>query len=700
MMLSITVVTVTISCVLLILPAMPCAAGETEAGGVLEEPLASILKDIVSEDINLSKQAIERVQKLGMDGVRQLVRLMPQLGEGKDGSIRLAIHRLSMAFAAKDRVKERKELSMTLCELLKTDLPNWAKRFLIEQLQIIGGEEAVESLSAQLADEELAESARQALQANPSEAALKALREWLPKAKGDLRVGIINALGERGDLKALKLLMGEAKSADENVRSAAFEALGKLGEIAALDLLLNGLKDGNARVRRSALSGLLMMSERLMLSGRKGDAVKAYCEALKLVSDSRGRRALLTHIVPIADMSAIEPLVMCLSDPDAHVRTTAMNCLSNMKGEDVSRVLSKLMVKADEKQRALLVLIMGARKDKVAMDALKAASTDKSDAVKVAALHALGRLEDRALEGTLLNAASSEIDEIHEIALKAYLELARRRVNEGDSTGAVKMFVAALKMARTAELVREALAGVAALTSEEAIKLVEGLLTDASVGVDAMRSYALIAVKLAEAGQKERAEQMLLKLSQMSLPRDIANNVVATLRKLRPELDLASMRGFITSWWIIGPFEGTDIDAVFSPEKEVNLGATVKVDGIELKWERHRTNDIDGFVDLGALLKPNQNVTAYMYAEIEVESECDALFKFGSDDSIKCWLNGKLIHRYPQPRSPAVDQDVVKVHLRPGINTVLLKVINFGGGWCATLRITDVEGRPLKFKQK
>ncbi|MCS7254180.1 MAG: HEAT repeat domain-containing protein [Armatimonadota bacterium] len=688
---------VTLLC-LFFMPMMKlCAAGETQ---VLEEPFVSILKGITSEDIKARMSAFERVRKLGMDGVKQLVHLMPQLGEGKDGGVRLAIHGLVTTFMAKGFERERKELSVTLCELLKTDLPKWVKRFLIEQLQLIGGEEAVNTLSAQLADEELAESARQALQANPSKAALDALREWLPKAKGNLRIGIINALGERRDLKALKLLMTEAKSKDADVRCAALEAVGRLGNIIASDLLLNGLKDSDTRVRRSALSGLLVMGEHMVSSGLKGEALKAYCEALKLVNDSRSRRALLTHIIPISDESAVESLATCLNDPEPHVRTMAMNCLREMKGEGVSSALSKLMDKADERERALLTLILGARKDKAAMNALKAAANDKSDAVKVAALHSLGKLEDRALEGTLLNAATADIEEIHEIALRAYLALARKRLNEGDSIGAAKMFMATLRTARNVELLREALVGIGETPVEEAIKLVEELLTDASVGVDAMRSYALIASRLAEAGQKERAEQMLLKLAGMSLPRDVANNVVAILRKLRPELDLAAMRGFVTSWWVIGPFAGTDIDAVLPPEKRISLDEAVKLDGVELKWQRHRTADIDGFVDLMALFKPNQNVTAYMYAEIDVENECDALFKFGSDDSIKCWLNGKLVHRYPQPRSPAVDQDVVKVRLQAGINRILLKVINFGGGWCATLRVTDAEGRPLRFTQK
>jgi HEAT repeat protein len=693
------------ACVLLLLAlalswALRCAvAGNAKEPQARQEAIESILKDIVSEDQKLRIKAFERLRELGMDGVRQLVEMMPKLGEGNDGGVRFAVHGLAMTFTAKGMERERKELSMTLCDLLKTDLPTWVKRFLIEQLQIVGGEEAVETLSTLLSDEELAESSRQALCANPSESALNALRGWLPKAKGDLRIGIINALGERRDKNAVKLLLNETLSKDRDVRCAALEALGKIGDPSAVDAILLGLKDADGRVVRSAFSALLMLYENLLASGRKKEALKAGTEALRVVKESKQRRALLLHIAKIADAGAIGAIATCLSDKDPYVRSLAMECLSVIEGEEASAQLAKLMKTADEATRSRIVLILGRRKDKVATRALNEALQDKSDVVKVASLQALGKLEE-ASEELLLKAATSEVEEIHETALKAYIALANKRLEKGDREGAVKMFATATRVARTVELVREALSGIAKAPAEEALITVEELLKEPQLMEEASRAYFAIATSLADAGKRDEALRMLFKLAAMSTPRDLSEAVFAKLRQLNPEVDVSSARGFVTSWWLIGPFKGTDIDAVLPPEKEVNLEAPVKFEGVELRWFKHRTNDIDGFVNLYGLLKPNENVSAFMYAEIEVEKEMDALFKLGSDDSIKCWLNGKLVHRYPEPRSPAVDQDVVKVHLQAGLNRILLKVVNFGGGWCATLRITDIDGRPVKFKQK
>jgi len=672
-------------------------AGEPKEPQVKQEVIESIIKDIVSEDQKVRMKAFERLRELGMDGVKQLVEMMPKLGEGKDGGVRFAVHGLAMTFTAKGMEKERKELSMTLCNLLKTDLPNWVKRFLIEQLQIVGGDEAVETLSTFLSDEELAESSRQALCANPSETALSALRDWLPKAKGNIRIGIINALGERRDGKAVKLLLNEALSKDADVRCAALQALGKIGDPIAIDAILLGLKDANGRVVRSAFSALLMLYEHLLASGRKKEALRAGIEALKSAKDSRQRRALLLHITKIADIGAIGAIATCLNDKDPFVRSLAMECLSGMEGEEASAELAKLMETADDVTRSRLVLILGKRKDKVAMKVLNEALQDKSDAVKVASMQALGKLGE-ASEELLLKAATSGVDEIHETALKAYIALANKKLEKGDREGAVKMFVIAARTSRTVELVREALSGLAKAPSEEAIRIIEELLEEPRLKEDATRAYFAVAVSLADAGKRDEALQMLFRLAAMSTPRTLSEAVFSKLRQLNPEVDVSSARGFVTSWWLIGPFKGTDIDAVLPPEKEVNLEAPVKFDGVELRWFKHHTKDIDGFVNLYELLKPNENVSAFMYAEIEVEKDMDALFKLGSDDSLKCWLNGKLVHRYAGTR--AVDQEVVKVRLQAGLNRILLKVVNFGGGWWATLRITDIDGRPIKFKQK
>jgi hypothetical protein len=64
----------------------------------------------------------------------------------------------------------------------------------------------------------------------------------------------------------------------------------------------------------------------------------------------------------------------------------------------------------------------------------------------------------------------------------------------------------------------------------------------------------------------------------------------------------------------------------------------------------------------------------------------------GSDDGVKVWLNGELVHNNHAHRGLTLDQDRVRVKLRKGINWLLVKVENGGGDWALAVRVRDADG--------
>ena len=53
----------------------------------------------------------------------------------------------------------------------------------------------------------------------------------------------------------------------------------------------------------------------------------------------------------------------------------------------------------------------------------------------------------------------------------------------------------------------------------------------------------------------------------------------------------------------------------------------------------------------------------------------------GSDDAVKVWLNGKLVHNNPINRGAHDYQDTFPVRLKKGENVLLVAVYEFWGGW-------------------
>ena len=64
-----------------------------------------------------------------------------------------------------------------------------------------------------------------------------------------------------------------------------------------------------------------------------------------------------------------------------------------------------------------------------------------------------------------------------------------------------------------------------------------------------------------------------------------------------------------------------------------------------------------------------------------VTAQSNVTMKVGSDDSIKVWLNGKVVHNNPINRGAGDFQDRFTVNLKQGDNLLLVKVSERDGGW-------------------
>ena len=63
------------------------------------------------------------------------------------------------------------------------------------------------------------------------------------------------------------------------------------------------------------------------------------------------------------------------------------------------------------------------------------------------------------------------------------------------------------------------------------------------------------------------------------------------------------------------------------------------------------------------------------------EDQMNVPAKVGSDDSVKVWFNGEVVHNNPVNRGAGNFQDDFKVNLVAGANVLLVKVSERGGGW-------------------
>jgi hypothetical protein len=168
-------------------------------------------------------------------------------------------------------------------------------------------------------------------------------------------------------------------------------------------------------------------------------------------------------------------------------------------------------------------------------------------------------------------------------------------------------------------------------------------------------------------------------------------------KALRASWDAAQAKAaeeFVESWHVIGPFPGPtpgeiSLDLPTPVEEDyrrrgdgsVNLKLAYDVGDAVLTWERCFANPRTGMVNLTAEVGPHEWCVAYGYAEFDSPTARETVLRLGSDDGIRAWLNGELIHTNEARRAYSAQGDPVTARLRAGRNHLLVKVDNARFNW-------------------
>jgi CubicO group peptidase (beta-lactamase class C family) len=157
---------------------------------------------------------------------------------------------------------------------------------------------------------------------------------------------------------------------------------------------------------------------------------------------------------------------------------------------------------------------------------------------------------------------------------------------------------------------------------------------------------------------------------------------------------------FMKNWLILGPvhvvesktkpdeasqkafFDKDDLTSVVvNPKKALS---NIKIGAAEYSWKSVRSEE--GIVDLIKLFGQIDYSVAYALAEIRMDAPAKILLGVGSDDGVKIFLNGVLVHKNWIGRATTPDEDIVLIDLKKGSNQILVKVQNMEYGWSFAIR--------------
>ena len=538
--------------------------------------------------------------------------------------------------------------------------------------------------------------------------ATKTFADLLPSLAPEAQELLLRALGARGDAAAAPAIVAATRSQHEAVRIAALEALGGVGDASCVGVLLQAAVTASGAAQQAARASLVRLrgrqvdellvkaigsgdpKERLerirALAGRR--TAEAVGELLKAARDDERtvRHAAIRALGTLAREADLAALVgLAVGPKDANDRSaiekaiaTAFRRIDEPRNQAAPVLAALANAPADAKPTLLWLLGRAATQE--ALDAARAAVKDPDAAVSDAAVRTLSEWADPAPIEDLLALARTAPSAIHKVlALRGYVRLA------GMMDDPTALYARAMTLAERPDEKKLVLAGLGTANTVEALDLVEKLLADERLRNEAGVAAIQIAGRLRERDPKRAKAALAKVLVAVKAPsvRQKAQDVVN---------DMEQYDAHIREWLGAGPYKVKDkharelFDIAFPPEQP---------DAKDVKWTR-LTRGVGAWgVNLESAFGSGDNCVAYVRTRVWSPAEQDVQLEFGSDDAIKVWLNGKVIHGRNADRSMRPRQDLVKARLREGWNDLMLKVVEHTGGWGCCCRIRKPDGSAL-----
>jgi pentatricopeptide repeat protein len=149
-------------------------------------------------------------------------------------------------------------------------------------------------------------------------------------------------------------------------------------------------------------------------------------------------------------------------------------------------------------------------------------------------------------------------------------------------------------------------------------------------------------------------------------------------------------------WLVIGSFDNKDgFHKKFPPEKKIDLAKSYQENSSIISWQHPDDGMKDGYINLAALYQKSDMAVAYGLIYVKSPDQRAVQLRLGADEAVKVWLNDQEMWRMNRIRNAVIDDDIASVTLQPGLNKILIKVINRWEDWGFYFRVTDEKGNGI-----
>ncbi len=666
----------------------------------LAVPLAADLAR--SRDAAVAAAAIQALGKIGgPDAAEALLALHPAPGLGP-------VHLRAMARCAASLPPVQ---AVALCEKVLAGSYRPARVAALKVLATADPAKAAPRLAEAIRGDDriLRDGALVVVAETRGEVLTRAMTDLLKTLPAGRQASLVLALGSRGDRTALEAVLPLLRAEAPAVRRAALKAVARLGDARTVRPLLALARSPEERatvakvlVQMTAEGIGQAVVDALADPALRRAAIEAAvargCAAavpplldLARTGDAETQKAAWTAVAALAGAEHIEPLMKALvAAKGAEQRAAAEDALRKVlarveEKEACFQTLARYFEAAAEPTQTTILALGAVSGDPAALALERKALASGKPRLAQAALRALAAWPNASAADDLLRLAKtapSEADRL--MALRGYIRIAGLETADLKPAQRVAMLKTALGLASRPEEKKLAIAALQRAPTPKALDLLKEAMAEPALRAEAEMAAAALTWDL----RKKYPEKVA------DLARQLAaspNKTVAGKAR-RTLAELAKGRAFVRAWLVSPVYRlkggsGAAVHkAVFPPEKG----------DPSVTWTRLRKGVGKDVVDLEQGVGRHTQCCVYAKTTLVAPAEQDVLLAFGSDDGIKVWLNGRLIHDLWTTRGHTPAQDVVKAHLKAGPNVLLVKITNEGTHWAFSCQVTRPDGLPVE----
>ena len=490
-----------------------------------------------------------------------------------------------------------------------------------------------------------------------------------------VRLAAWDALGDINLEKSVHWLADASAYGKGKERLTARQSLYRLDGDNINDIILLKIPNAELKVKiefiRAIQKRRISEGADLMVKLAKDEQASIRIEAIKALQFIAGEE----HI-----SDCVQLLTHSTSDRDRSALETSMVVMANRHGSE-AQMGKEIMVQLESmdvfsKQTAIRIL--GKLSFQPAYDSLNDFLNNQNKDIRKSAIKSLSAWKNDSPLSTLFNVTENAKVQSHKtLALRGIIRLIG--LESDRSTEATnELYKRAMTMATNIQEKKAVLSGLSNVMSITAFQMAETYLPLSDLQAEAASSCISIANGI-HSDYPVECKSVLVKIISDISNEPIRENAQLVLNQIEIFDD------YITEWRISEPFMATDksiFNTKFGPELAAyeNWVIAPKLSDPNRYW----------YVDFAKIIK-SMVAAIYMETEFWSDEEQTVRLEMGSNDGIKTWLNGQVVHVHDASRGVTAGEDVKEVTLQKGKNSLLMKIVNEGGGWggCARLRRLD-----------